>query len=221
MLSTTETETLLSQFRDFLQQADMGIPSMEDGPQSPPDLYSLLLELATLKAEVKKDARQHKEAIGHFNTLLETLQANNRQLSQELGQQHEARQEAIRHAQSGLLVEIIDLQERLEATVAGIRNFRPPRWERRASQAFRASLLEGLEITLRRNGQLLASQGMVPVATVGKPLDPHTMRVVGVRTEPGQPDGVVLEEARRGYLHHGKPFRPAEVIANRHTEQTF
>lgn len=215
MLSETETETLVSQFRDFLQQAERDAPEMEDGPQSPPDLYSLLVELASLKAEVKKEARQHKEAIGHFNTLLESLQANNRQLAQELGQQHAARQEAIRHAQHGLLAEIIDLQERLEATVAGIRSFRPPRWERSASQAFRSSLLEGLEITLRRNGQLLASHGMVPVAAVGKPLDPHTMRVIGVRTERGQVDGVVLEETRRGYLHQGKPFRLAEVVANR------
>jgi len=215
----TPVETLMNRFREFLLQAETPTDPAAAGLEQPPpepDLYSLLSELAALKAEVKKESRQQKEAIGHFNTLLETLQSNNQQLTQELGQQQQARQEAVFQAQSGLLAEIIDLQERLAITADSIRHFAPPRWERKTSRKFRISQLEGLEITLRRLEQLLESRGVTPVVALGKPMDPHTMRVVGVRTDLQQADGLVLEEVRRGYFYRGKPFRPAEVIANRH-----
>jgi len=220
-----DKDKLLAQFEAFLEQgmqndadsAEMDDLSGAEGRET--DLYSLFVELAALKAEVKKEARQQKEALGHFNSLLETLQENNRQLTRESVLQHEMRQEAIMQAQRGLLEEIIDLQDRLQATMNSMRDFKPPLWERRASIAFRVSLREGMEITLRRIGQLLSSQGVTPLPTIGLPLDPHTMRVTEVRKEPGQVDGIVLEEIRRGYLRHGKLFRLAEVVANRHRDK--
>jgi len=220
-----DKDKLLAQFEAFLEQgmqndadsAEMDDLSGAEGRET--DLYSLFVELAALKAEVKKEARQQKEALGHFNSLLETLQENNRQLTRESVLQHEMRQEAIMQAQRGLLEEIIDLQDRLQATMNSMRDFKPPLWERRASIAFRVSLREGMEITLRRIGQLLSSQGVTPLPTIGLPLDPYTMRVTEVRKEPGQVDGIVLEEIRQGYLRHGKLFRLAEVVANRHRDK--
>jgi molecular chaperone GrpE len=214
-------EDLLVQFEAFLEQGMQGIHMPEEEGATEPegrgaDLYRVFVELAALKAEVKKEARQQKEALGHFNSLLETLQENNRQLTQELGSQHEARQDAVIQAQRGLLEEVIDLQDRLQATMASIRDFKPPLWERRASREFRSGLREGMEITVRRIGQLLSSQGVSPLSTIGKPLDPHTMRVMEVREDQGQADGIVLEEIRRGYLHNDRLFRLAEVVANRH-----
>ena len=46
-------------------------------------------------------------------------------------------------------------------------------------------------------------------------LDPHMMRAVGVVSEAGQPDALVLREARRGFLHDGELLRAADVIVNR------
>lgn len=209
------------QFEAFLEQGmqDIHAPAEADVTESEGreiDLYSVFVELAVLKAEVKKEARQQKEALAHFNSLLETLQENNRQLTQELGSQHATRQDAVMQAQRGLLEEVIDLQDRLQATMESIRDFKPPLWERRASREFRSSLREGMEITVRRIKQLLTSQGVSPLPTLGKSLDPYTMRVVEVREDRGQADGVVLEEIRRGYLHNDRLFRLAEVVANRH-----
>jgi molecular chaperone GrpE len=173
------------------------------------------MEMAALKAEVKKDARQHKEAVGHFHSLLETLQANNQQLTQELTRQQDSRQEAVAQAQQAMLEELLDLLDRLQAAISNIKAFKAPFWEPRASRVFRAGMEEGLEITSRRLEQMLASHGITPLSALGRPLDPHTMRVVEVRKEAGQDDGTVLEEIRRGYLRHGRMFRLAEVVANR------
>jgi molecular chaperone GrpE len=213
-------EKLLAQFAAFLEQGTQGAGPEEDGSPDPerqePDLYTLFVEMAALKAEVKKDARQHKESVGYFHSLLETLQANNQQLTQELAHHQKSRQEAVLQAQQDLLEEMIDLQDRLQATMDNIHAFKPPFWERRASRVFRSGLAEGLEITMRRMEQMLGSHGVTPLQAVGRPFDPHTMRVVEVRKEEGQADGIVLEEIRRGYLRQGKLFRLAEVVANRH-----
>lgn len=217
-------EKLLAQFAAFLEQGTQGSGPEGDGCPDPerqePDLYTLFVEMAALKAEVKKDARQHKEAMGYFHGLLETLQANNQQLTQELAHHQKSRQEAVLQAvlqaQQDLLEEMIDLRDRLQSTMDNIHAFKPPFWERRASRVFRSGLAEGLEITLRRMEQMLGSHGVTPLQAVGRPLDPRTMRVVEVRQEEGQADGIVLEEIRRGYLRQGKLFRLAEVVANRH-----
>jgi molecular chaperone GrpE len=216
-------EELLAHFAAFLEQgmeeeAEQEENAASDQERKGPDLITLLMEMAALKTEVKKDGRQHKEAVGHFNNLLETLQANNQHLTQELTRQQESRQEAVARAQQTMLEEILDVLDRLQATQGNIRSFKAPFWEPRASRIFRAGLEEGLEITLRRMEQMLVSHGVTPLSALGRHLDPHTMRVVEVRQEDGQADGIVLEEIRRGYLRHGGLFRLAEVVANRHGE---
>ncbi len=217
-------DELLAQFAAFLEQgmeeeAECGATDHSDQERKGPDLTTLLMEMAALKAEVKKDARQHKEAVGHFHNLLETLQANNQQLTQELSRQQESRQEAVARAQQTMLAEILDILDRLQAAQGNIRSFKAPFWEPRASRVFRAGLEEGLEITLRRMDQMLTSHGVTPLSALGRRLDPHTMRVVEVRKEGGQADGIVLEEIQHGYLRHGRMFRLAEVVANRHGEE--
>jgi molecular chaperone GrpE len=216
-------EELLTQFAEFLERgtredaeyAEYWEDAASDQVRQAPDLATLLMEMAALKAEVKKDARQHKEAVGHFHSLLETLQANNQQLTQELTRQQDSRQEAVAQAQQAMLEELLDLLDRLQAAISNIKAFKAPFWEPRASRVFRAGMEEGLEITSRRLEQMLASHGITPLSALGRPLDPHTMRVVEVRKEAGQDDGTVLEEIRRGYLRHGRMFRLAEVVANR------
>jgi len=219
-------EELLAQFAEFLEQGRQEDDSSEEDffpeqERQGPDLFTLLMEMAALKAEVKKDARQHKEAVGYFHSLLETLQANNQQLMQDLTRQQESRQEAVAQAQQTMLEEMLDLLDRLQAVLGNISDFKAPFWEPRASRVFRKGLEEGLEITSRRIEQSFTRHGITPLLALGRPLDPHTMRVVEVRKEKGQTDGIVLEEIRRGYLRHGRLFRLAEVVANRHGDGTM
>ena len=215
----SNNEKLLAQFEGFLQQGEQFTSennnAIEKASQKV-DLYQLFSELSALKAEVKKDARQKKEVMGHFTGMLDTLQDGNKQLTQELGRHDSHRKEAITRTKKDLLSEIIDLNDRLEATVASLHHFKPPLMERKVSREFREGLQQGLEMTLRRLEQLLQGHNVLAVEAIGKALDPHTMRVTEIREEKKQPDGIVLEEIRRGYLHQGTLFRLAEVVANKH-----
>jgi len=214
-----ETETLLTQFEVFLQQGEALSFENNDAianASKQVDLYQLFSELLALKTEVKKDARQQKEALGHFTGMLDTLENGNKQLSQELIQQENYRNNAVTQAKKELLNEVVDLNDRLQATIASMKMYRPPLLERKVSREFRMGVEEGLEMTLRRLEHFLTRCEVVAVeATVGETVNPHTMRVIDIREEKKQADGVVLEEIQRGYLYQGKQLRLAEVIANK------
>jgi len=214
-----KNEQLLEQFENFLQQAEQLSPENNDAIEKASkqiDLYQLFSELSALKTEVKKEARQQKETITHFTKILDTLQNSNNQLTQELGKAESQRKNAIIQAKKDLLEGVIDLNDRLEATLISMENFKPPFMERKASREFHKGVQQGLAMTLRRVEQLLNSHDITPVKAIGKAVNPHTMRVTELKEEVKQPDGIVLEEIRRGYLHQGKLFRLAEVVANKH-----
>jgi molecular chaperone GrpE len=214
----SENEKLLAQFEDFLQQEEQFSSGNDDeikntGKQV--DLYQLFSELSALKAEVKKDARQQKDALGNFTGVLDTLQNGNKQLTQELGRHDNNRKGAVVQAKKNLLSEVIDLNDRLQATIDSMHDFKPPLMERKASREFRLGLQEGLEMTMRRLQQLLNGHDVVAIDAIGQGVDPHTMRVSEVIENKKQPDGIVLEEIQRGYLYKGKLLRLAEVVANK------
>lgn len=213
-----ENEQLLAQFEEFLQQEEQftseNIQTV-DNTDRPIDLYRLFSELLALKTEVKKDARLQKEALGQFSNLLNTLEGGNKQLTQELGRHDHNLNNAVIKAKKDLLNEVIDIDDRLQATIASLHHFKPPLMERKVSRDFRLGLQEGLEITLRRLEQLLNSYEVIAIDAIGQTVDPHTMRVTEISEDHEQPDGVVLEEIRRGYLYKGKLLRLAEVVANK------
>jgi len=70
----------------------------------------------------------------------------------------------------------------------------------------------GLQATLKGFEALLASEGLVPVATVGKPFDPHVAEAISTRETSDHDDDVVLEEAQSGYRLGDDLLRPALVV---------
>jgi molecular chaperone GrpE len=70
---------------------------------------------------------------------------------------------------------------------------------------------DGYGMSLRRVERVLPQFGLEPVECAGKPFDPELMEVVEAVDGNGRPSGTVVEEVRRGYRWHGKPFRFAQV----------
>jgi molecular chaperone GrpE len=54
-----------------------------------------------------------------------------------------------------------------------------------------------------------------PIDALGARLDPQRMRAVGVESAQDAPEGIVLREVRRGFLHGQELLRAAEVIVNK------
>jgi len=122
-----------------------------------------------------------------------------------------------------LLLDILDVRDRLAAGLAAAPPQRAPPWRpwwRRtatASEPLRDPWREGLEMTLRRFDRVLADRRVTPIATIGRPFMPDVARVVGTRDDPFVAEGLVIAESRTGFEWEGEVLRVAEVIVAKRT----
>lgn len=211
-------EQLLAEFARYLD-ALVNQPSVSVEPDQAPavDLFAVFTELAALRNEARLQSRQFKTALERLREALTTLEADNGTLSRELQELRAAAAKAARDAQRPLLLDVLDLRDRMEAGVSAARAYRPG-WLRSlfaSERSFIGAMVEGMEITLRRLDEMLARHDVAPIAAVGKRLDPHTMRAAAVESRPETPNGIVLREIRRGFVRGAEKLREAEVIVNK------
>ncbi|MEO5376526.1 MAG: nucleotide exchange factor GrpE [Magnetococcus sp. DMHC-6] len=219
-MNRADKEVLIDQFRTYLEQWESPDPAGELPPgDERTDLYTFYIELAALKNEVRIESRQLKTALDQFREVFETLNASHDQLQESLTREKTARMEAGRQAIRPLLLELLELRDRMEAALTpppvviktNFFNFNwlcPPHPD--SGQAIR----EGIRMNLRRLDQILSGQGVQPIVTVGQPLDPHHMRATNVVNRSDVASGIVVEEIRKGFTWDGILVRPAEVIVN-------
>ena len=213
---TQQIDLLVDQFREFLQQEDSQQPGSPDASQDQVTLFTLFTELAALKTEVKRESRQVKEATTQFGTLFDTLKDSNKLLSKELEQRQAQKNQTVFASQQAILIDVIDLYDRLGLTLRTLETYKPSWLERRLKRdlAFRQNTVQGLAMTRRRVGRILAHHDIESVSCMGKPLDPHYMRAVKIHHNKRQADGIVVGVIRRGYIRRGEVLRLAEVIVN-------
>ncbi|HLZ22010.1 MAG TPA: nucleotide exchange factor GrpE [Ktedonobacterales bacterium] len=75
----------------------------------------------------------------------------------------------------------------------------------------RDGLQQGLRMVQWQLNELLKNEGLTPVPTVGEPFDPRVHEAVESVPSEEQPEGMVVEEVRKGYLMGDNTLRPARV----------
>lgn len=224
MLDETTRENLLSRFAAYLDGLDhhgageAPAGSAEEGSEEA-DLFSVFVELAGLRNEVRTQSRIVKEALDRFRSVFDTLQASHDTLEQELTRARADAHERERTLLKPLLLDIIDVRDRLAAglkpAVAAPRRwyerFPIPKAKYPAAEAWQ----EGMRMTLRRVDRLLADQRIAAIEAVGHPFDPRHATAVATVGATGAADGIVVDEVRPGFLWQGELLRPAEVIVAR------
>jgi|SRR5215469_9173597 len=69
----------------------------------------------------------------------------------------------------------------------------------------------GMELIYQRLFDALKKLGLEPMASAGKPFDPHVHHAVEKRPTDQSPEDTVIEEHQRGYYFKGRLLRPAMV----------
>jgi molecular chaperone GrpE len=206
-------QRLIERFGAYLDAAD---EAPADTPAEAPDLFTLLAEVAALKSEVKLESRQVKAALDQFRELFDDLRQANARLDEELGRRRERDQHSRHLEERGLLLELLDLRDRLQAGCEQARRYSPGWLARRGGAAgFVGAMAEGLEMNLDRLDGILARRGVRPLEILNQAFDPQTMHAAEIVRRADRPTGTVLGEIRRGFLHQGRVLRPAEVIVNK------
>jgi len=218
-MDTVTKEQLIDRFRaylDALPEAAAEAPT----EQRQTDLFSLFTELVGLKNEVRLESRQLKTALDEFKAVFDTLQTSHGQLSDALDRARTVQQEQRRTLLRPLLLELLELRDRLEAGLQALRGYQPSPLSGlcKREKALIGAVGQGQEISLRRLEQLLNGQNVCALEARGKPLDPHTMRAAEVEQRTDLDSGIVTEELRQGFTWEGELLRLAEVKVNKRPE---
>ncbi len=79
--------------------------------------------------------------------------------------------------------------------------------------------VEGIWLVERKLRDILASEGLEEVVSIGQPFDPHTHEAIG-HVDSTAPEGTVVDEVRKAYKLHDRVIRPALVtVAKAPAEQ--
>lgn len=214
-------QQLLEEFTDYLEQMDIA----ESDLAQPPDLHSLFTEMAGLKAEVKAESRHMKTMLDQFSISLETLQCDNKALTEELNRYQQRLVELKRNTQQEterkIILEFLDIYDRLAAGIAVLRKYQPVdslfSHSKKQDKRFINSLREGQDMSINRLEQLLQSYQVRAIDTKGKTLDPLTMTAVATVNNKNLPQGLIVEEIRKGFYFENSVLRLAEVKVNKTT----
>lgn len=212
-------DRLIDEFRACLEDWEPGTASGTEAAGDEPgvDLALLFAELSVLRNEVRVEARQFKAALDEMRALTEMLGEQNRRLTRDLERAREAEGSAQRQTERRLLLDMLDVRDRIGAAMGVYSAYRPGLLSRLASTETRLAqgLGEGIALTLRRLDDALTERRVRAIDAVGGRLDPNTMRAIGSAFDADRAPGEVLSEARRGYLRDDELLRLAEVIVNK------
>jgi molecular chaperone GrpE len=215
MTTDTQTNQLLEDFRTYLEQSRPELLAAEEQP----DLNTLLTEMAGLKTEVKAESRQFKSTLDTLGSALATVQEDNKALSAELARHAERLEQQQRQIMRAVLLDIVDIYDRLTTGLEVLRNYQPVaslfKHSRDHDVRFIRQFREGQEMTVRRFEQFLERYQVRPLDCVGQMLDPVTMTAVETGYHPKFENGIVLEELRKGFLFQDQVLRLAEVKVNK------
>ncbi len=108
--------------------------------------------------------------------------------------------ETVQRNKEDLIICLIDVLDDLEnALLAG-----------KATES-KDALLEGVEMVQKNLNKILEKEGLMRLETVGKPFDPNKHEILGEMPVKNHQHGIIVEEARKGYMFKGKVVRPSIV----------
>ncbi len=174
------------------------------------DLRTVFGELAGLKSAVRAETEAARELRAESVAACEVLRVELDRASQ---REHALRRSADDERRRGARA-LMDLADRLEAAIASARAPVRLRFYQRPDPRVGA-LAAGLELTLARTADHLASIGVRRVPSVGRTFDAQLMEAVSTASRADLPDTVVVEEISGGYCDDKGPVRTARVVVNR------
>jgi molecular chaperone GrpE len=150
-------------------------------------------EVASLREQLKQEQEKSKE---HLNKLL-YAQADFENYRKRLNQDVDSRIEA---GKAKLIQNLLSIVDELELALRATKNTETA-----------SAVAEGLEIVLKKLRDLLATEGLSKIETIGKKFDPTLHEAIERIPCEGKEEGAILEEIREGFTMKGKLVRPSIV----------
>ena len=163
------------------------------------------------EAEVEEDIETLKQALVEEKERAENYLANWQRAQADFvnykRRSAQEKEEIGKFANSVLILNLLPVLDDLELAFSSIPH----------NQA-KLSWVNGIKLIERKLRASLEAQGLSPIKAVGEPFDPHLHEAI--RQDKGE-EGIVIEEAQKGYKLHDKVIRPSRVVVgNGEVEET-
>jgi molecular chaperone GrpE len=132
-----------------------------------------------------------------YLTRLKYAQADIENLKRRYDRQLE---ETRKYCTEPLVIELLDVVDELELAVKSAR-----------STNSAETLVQGVEMTLKKLKKILENQGVAPIECVGKPFDPSKHNAIAKTEKEDEKGCTIAEEVRKGYTMREKVIRPSIV----------
>ncbi|GER84866.1 hypothetical protein KTAU_35020 [Thermogemmatispora aurantia] len=176
------------------ESAETPAATAEEQPSPTPEeriaqLEAQLADLAAQLAQARQEARENWDKFVRERADLENFRKRReREIADRVLQQKKA-----------LLNKLLEVMDNLDRALA-----------------YQDSLdRQGLQQTLRlvawQMNELIRSEGLTPVPTVGEQFNPYIHEAVEAVEDSEKPEGIVVEEVRKGYKLSDETLRPARV----------
>ncbi len=165
--------------------------STKESEQSPEDLRKLL------ESEQKRSA--------DYLTRLQYLQADFENLQRRCDRQIA---QVSQYSTERLVIQLLEVVDELELAVKNAENAKTAE-----------TLVEGVQMTLKRLRKVLEQEGVTPIESINKPFDPTKHNAIAAEEREDVEGCVVVAELRKGYMMKEKVIRPSIVkVANQKSE---
>lgn len=146
---------------------------------------------------LKENLETEKKRAEDYLTQLKYARADLENLKKRYDRQiDELRQYCNEH----ILTELLDVVDELELAIKSAR-----------SAECAETLVQGVEMTLKKLKKVLETEGISPIDCVGKPFDPSRHSAVAKTEKEGVEGCTIVEEIRKGYMMREKVIRPSIV----------
>jgi molecular chaperone GrpE len=148
-------------------------------------------------ANLEQQLESEKKRSEEYLTRLRYLQADFENLKKRFDRQIE---QVKNYSTECLVIQLLDVVDELEMAIKTAQ-------EKNQAQ----TLVEGVQMTLKRLRKVLEQEGVSPIESEGKPFDPSKHNAIAAVERDDVVGCVVVEEVRKGYIMKDKVIRPSIV----------
>ncbi|HEY6404710.1 MAG TPA: nucleotide exchange factor GrpE [Nitrososphaeraceae archaeon] len=151
------------------------------------------LELFQLKEELRKARESADDSLNKLKYMIADFDNYRKQTDKQVSSKIEA-------SKAELLLKFLNIRDDYLRALDMIKHEKPD-----------AVIIEGLLGILKNFDNLLSSEGVIEIESVGTPFDPNVHDALNFRYSDRFPENTVTNEIRKGYMYNNKVLRPSLV----------
>ena len=113
------------------------------------------------------------------------------------------KEDAVKYANSAMLERLIPLIDNFELGLAA------------AASTDHSPILAGMAMVAKQLTDFLTDSGVTPIEATGQPFDPNLHEAIAHESHPTIPEGIVIQQVRKGFKLRDRLLRPANVIVSK------